>query len=92
MLCLMVQMSEHMYIQSNPVRAVDAERGLDGAWLVIQPPIWSPKQKKKMTISFIILLHINLLLSHVPYVIYCIFIFDTVPFFILFFPPSGVFI
>lgn len=30
MLCLMVQMSEHMYIQSNPVRAVDAERGLVG--------------------------------------------------------------
>lgn len=47
MLCLMVQMSQHMYIQSNPVRAVDAERGLGGAWLVIQPPIWSPKQKKK---------------------------------------------
>lgn len=30
MLCLMVQMSQHMYIQSNPVRAVDAERGLVG--------------------------------------------------------------
>lgn len=89
MLCLMVQMSEHMYIQSNPVRAVDAERGLVGD---PASDLISKAKKKKMTISFIILLHINLMLSHVPYVIYCIFIFDTVPFFILFFPPSGVFI
>lgn len=77
-LVLLVQMFQHIHIQSNPVQAVNAERRQDGAWLVIRTPIWSPKQKKNQTISFIILLHIHLMLSHVPYVIYCIiFFFST---------------